>query len=592
MNRKEEHTHEDGLAHGRDGSCGCASCRAAGRPLPETEEDELRENTKFRCEITFLAAAFVIFFAALTAEELHLFRGESARVSLQTIFAVLYIITGLPVLKSAARAMARGDIFNEFTLMSGATLAAFAIGESCETAGVMIFYRLGEVIQERAISKSRRAIKPLLSEKPAGAGGAADSPPDEFAAARERDTARKDAGQTLRRERFITRFARWYTPAVFLASAAVMLLPPLALRAPWHDSIYRGLVLLVISCPCALVISIPLGYSGGIGAALRQGILVKGAEVFDALCKAEIAVFDKTGTLTSGCFKISDISPAKGVTREELIRTAALAETGSPHTAARAITEAAGTAYAPLVATVTRISGKGAICRAGGDTIISGSAALLSEHGKTPPPAAPQGTVTYVMKNGRFIGSITADDEVRPDSVETVKTLRALGIKEIYMLTGDGEETASRVARGLSLDGWRSELTQGDKRSALHEICGGKIKKALYVCDGGCREAGDGPLIVLHKKSGSTEGFVPPDAAETASAVILDDSPAKIVTLLRIAKKTRAIVWENVALAFGVKGLLLALGASGGAGLWEAAFADVGVALMAILNATRAARLE
>ena len=276
------------------------------------------------------------------------------------------------------------------------------------------------------------------------------------------------------------------------------------------------------------------------------------------------------------------------MTREELLSTAALAESGSPHPVARAIAEAAGAKLAPEGASITQLPGRGMVCKINGDTIISGNAALLEEYGVTPPPVDEQGTVAYVMKNGRYLGVITASDAVRPESAAAVKELRALGIKGVYMLTGDREETAARVAKELSLDGWRAELLPGDKVDALREICGGDTKKTIYVGDG----VNDGPVLVTSETGIAMGGFGSQVAVEAADAVILDDSPAKVADLLRIAKKTRAIVWQNVALALGVKGVFLVLGASGHAGLWEAVFADVGVALMAILNATRATRLK
>ena len=660
------HTHDCGHehhhAHGHDDGCCCASCHAAERIFQETEEDERRAGAEFRREITFLAVTGAIFFAAFAVEELHLFHDESTHTLLHAVFAVLYVITGWPVLRTAFRALLRGDFFNEFTLMGGATLAAFAIGETCETVGVMLFYRLGEAFQERAASNSRRSIKALLAEKPVTArlvkdgetiekdpqeikkgdvvqvlpgeiipidgvivggesqldcsaitgesmpvpvkpgaqvhGGAlsldglllveAAGPFEDSTIARMLEMVQNAVERKAPTERFITKFAKWYTPAVFFAAAAVMLASRFAGGADWHESIYRGLVLLVISCPCALVISIPLGYFGGIGAASKHGILVKGANVFDALGKVESAVFDKTGTLTYGRFRVSNVTPAEGVTREELLSTAALAESGSPHPVARAIAEAAGAKLAPEGASITQLPGRGMVCKINGDTIISGNAALLEEYGVTPPPVDEHGTVAYVMKNGRYLGVITAADAVRPESAEAVKELRALGIKGVYMLTGDREETAARVAKELSLDGWRAELLPGDKVNALREICGGDTKKTASAGAGvKCAPALETPETGL-----GVGGSGSRVAVEAADAVILDDSPAKVADLLRIAKKTRAIVWQNVALALGVKGVFLVLGASGHAGLWEAVFADVGVALMAILNATRATRLK
>lgn len=654
----DPHKHHHSVGH--DGECCCASCHTTEELFQETEEDARRAGEEFRREITFLAITGAIFFAAFAVEELHLFHDERTHTALHVLFAILYIVTGRPVLANAVRALRRGDIFNEFTLMGGATLAAFAIGETCETVGVMLFYRLGEAFQERAAANSRRSIKSLLARKPVTArvvkdgtaetadprslkkgdivqvmpgepipadgrvvsgeatvetrtggeaatervcagsrvrGGTlsldglllveADGPFSDDGAERLLEAARCAAERKAPTERFITKFAKWYTPAVFFISAAVMLVPPLAGRGEWHEWIYRGLVLLVVSCPCALVISIPLGYFGGIGAASKNGVLVKGADVFDALGRVRSAVFDKTGVLTYGNFKICEIIPYGGRSAGDVLAAAALAESGSTHPVGRAIAEAAGTGLAPEGAAITQIPGKGMIYRAGGDTIISGSKALLKEHGVETPVIGGGATVTYVAQNGLCIGAITADDELRPESAEAVAKLRELGMNGVYMLTGDRAEAAESAARALSLDGWRAGLRPGEKAAALAELCGG-AEKALYVGDGIAR----GPVIAATEEGLEAGGFGQQASAETADAVILGGSPAKAAVLVRIARKTRAIVWENVALALGVKGVFLLLGASGHAGLWEAAFADVGVALMAILNSTRAARLK
>ena len=389
-------------------------------------------------------------------------------------------------------------------------------------------------------------------------------------------------------ERFITRFSKWYTPAVFFLAAAVMTLPPLAGYGTWHEWIYRGLVLLVISCPCALVISIPLGYFGGIGAASKNGILVKGANVFDAVGNVDIAVFDKTGTLTYGRFRMAKTLPAQGVSERELLDTAALAENGSTHPVAKSIMAAAGERPVPAGASITQIPGKGMICRIGGDMVASGNAALMADFGVTAPEVGEHGTIVHVMKNGRYMGSMVVADEIRPESAETVAELRRLGIKGVYMLTGDRDDTAAAVAKELKLDGYKAELLPGDKVDALKDICRGDTKKTIYVGDG----VNDGPVLVTSETGIAMGGFGSQVAVEVADAVILDDSPAKVADLLRIAKKTRAIVWENVVMALGVKGIFLIFGVAGLAGLWEAVFADVGVALLAILNSTRATRIK
>ncbi|MCD8392789.1 MAG: cadmium-translocating P-type ATPase [Cloacibacillus porcorum] len=651
-----EHAHHH--VHGHDS--GCAACHALDNIFSENEEDEREQQAEFRREITFLAVTGVIFLAALLLEEL---APQIAPAWLfNALFIILYLATGVPVLKTAFKALFKGDIFNEFTLMGGATLAAIAIGEMSEAVGVMLFYRLGEAFQERASANSRRSIKALLAQKPMTArlvvgdkivekapkeivkgdivqvlpgeiipidghvvngvsqidasaitgesmptavspggevhGGTlsldglllveAAGPFEDSTIARMLEMVQNAVERKSPTERFITRFSKWYTPAVFFLAAAVMTLPPLAGYGSWHEWIYRGLVLIVISCPCALVISIPLGYFGGIGAASKNGILVKGANVFDAVGNVDIAVFDKTGTLTYGRFRLAKTLPAQGVSERELLDTAALAENGSTHPVAKSIMAAAGERPVPAGASITQIPGKGMICRIGGDTVASGNAALMADFGVTAPEVGEHGTIFHVMKNGRYMGSMVVADEIRPESADTVAELRRLGIKGVYMLTGDRDDTAAAVAKELKLDGYKAELLPGDKVDALKDICRGDTKKTIYVGDG----VNDGPVLVTSETGIAMGGFGSQVAVEVADAVILDDSPAKVADLLRIAKKTRAIVWENVVMALGVKGIFLIFGVAGLAGLWEAVFADVGVALLAILNSTRATRIK
>ncbi|MCD8234873.1 MAG: cadmium-translocating P-type ATPase [Cloacibacillus porcorum] len=653
-----EHAHHH--VHGHDSGCGCASCHALDNIFSENEEDEREQQAEFRREITFLAVTGVIFLAAPLLEEL---APQIAPAWLfNALFIILYLATGVPVLKTAFKALFKGDIFNEFTLMGGATLAAIAIGEMSEAVGVMLFYRLGEAFQERASANSRRSIKALLAQKPmtvrlvvgdkivekdpkeivkgdivqvlpgeiipidghvvngvsqidasaitgesmptaVSPGGKvhggtlsldglllveAAGPFEDSTIARMLEMVQNAVERKSPTERFITRFSKWYTPAVFFLAAAVMTLPPLAGYGSWHEWIYRGLVLLVISCPCALVISIPLGYFGGIGAASKNGILVKGANVFDAVGNVDIAVFDKTGTLTYGRFRLAKTLPAQGVSERELLDTAALAENGSTHPVAKSIMAAAGERPVPAGASITQIPGKGMICRIGGDTVASGNAALMADFGVTAPEVGEHGTIFQVMKTGRYMGSMVVADEIRPESAETVVELRRLDIKGVYMLTGDRDDTAAAVAKELKLDGYKAELLPGDKVDALKDICRGDTKKTIYVGDG----VNDGPVLVTSETGIAMGGFGLQVAVEVADAVILDDSPAKVADLLRIAKKTRAIVWENVVMALGVKGIFLIFGVAGLAGLWEAVFADVGVALLAILNSTRATRIK
>ena len=646
--------------HGHESGCGCAACHAVDDIFSENEEDEKKAQSEFRREATFLAVAGAVFVPTLICEAL--FPDVAPEWLFNAVFAVLYLLTGVPVLKIALKALLRGDVFNEFTLMGGATLAALAIGEMSESVGVMLFYRLGEAFQERASSNSRRSIRALLAQKPMTArvvtedgtvekdpkeivkgdvvrvmpgeivpidgrvvsgtsqidmsaitgesmpvavrrgsevhGGTlsldglltveAAGPFEDSTIARMLEMVQNAVARKSPTERFITRFSKWYTPAVFFMAAAVMLLPPLLGFGAWREWIYRGLVLLVISCPCALVISIPLGYFGGIGAASKNGILVKGANVFDAVGRVDTAVFDKTGTLTYGKFRLVKIVPAAGIEERTVLSAAALAENGSTHPVAKSITAAAADVSAPEGASITQLPGKGMLFKNEGDTIVAGNAALLSEFGVAAPAVAEHGTVVHVMKNGKYLGALVVADELRPDAAKTISELRMQGIKGVYMLTVDREETAADVAKELRLDGYRAELLPGDKVEALKELCGGDTKRTVYVGDG----INDGPVLVTSETGIAMGGFGSQVAVEVADAVILDDSPSKVVGLLRIAKKTRAIVWENVFLALGVKLVFLIFGVAGLAGLWEAVFADVGVALMAILNSARATRIK
>ncbi|WP_256261477.1 heavy metal translocating P-type ATPase [Synergistes jonesii] len=646
--------------HGHESGCGCAACHAVDDIFSENEEDEKKAQSEFRREVTFLAVAGAVFVPTLICEAL--FPDVAPEWLFNAVFAVLYLLTGVPVLKIALKALLRGDVFNEFTLMGGATLAALAIGEMSESVGVMLFYRLGEAFQERASSNSRRSIRALLAQKPMTArvvtedgtvekdpkeivkgdvvrvmpgeivpidgrvvsgtsqidmsaitgesmpvavrrgsevhGGTlsldglltveAAGPFEDSTIARMLEMVQNAVARKSPTERFITRFSKWYTPAVFFMASAVMLLPPLLGFGAWREWIYRGLVLLVISCPCALVISIPLGYFGGIGAASKNGILVKGANVFDAVGRVDTAVFDKTGTLTYGKFRLVKIVPAAGIEERTVLSAAALAENGSTHPVAKSITAAAADVSAPEGASITQLPGKGMLFKNEGDTIVAGNAALLSEFGVAAPAVAEHGTVVHVMKNGKYLGALVVADELRTDAAKTISELRMQGIKGVYMLTGDREETAADVAKELRLDGYRAELLPGDKVEALKELCGGDTKRTVYVGDG----INDGPVLVTSETGIAMGGFGSQVAVEVADAVILDDSPSKVVGLLRIAKKTRAIVWENVFLALGVKLVFLIFGVAGLAGLWEAVFADVGVALMAILNSARATRIK
>ena len=658
MSDTERETGHDNDTGQHEHECSCCSCSANENIFCECDEDENEEKAVFAGEIKFLSAAAVIFVLLLITEE---FYSDSVNgILLGLAFIVLYLVCGLPVLRSALRAISKLDIFNEFTLMGAATLSAVAIGEMSEAVGVMLFYRLGEAFQERASSGSRRSIKALLATKPLSArvikdgalivvdpkeivkgdiiqvlpgemipidgiirSGASDidsssmtgesipvhviqgdpvhggtlaldglltieaaGPFEDSTISRMLEMVQNAAARKSPTERFITRFAKWYTPAVFAIASMVAFIPPLTGHGELREWFYRGLVILVISCPCALVISIPLGYFGGIGSASKRGILVKGANVFDALGKVKTAIFDKTGTLTYGRFKVTKVVPFGEISREDLLKTAATAEIGSSHPVAASIIEAAGQTEVDPDALLTQSSGKGMILTKGDSVTAAGNEALMKDFGITAEEVSTHGSVVHVMKDGIYMGYIVLQDSLRKDSGRAIRELRELGIKEVYMLTGDRESVAGLISDELRLDGYRSGLLPEDKVEALMEICKGETEKTLYVGDG----INDGPVLVTSETGIAMGGFGSQVAVEVADAVILDDSPLKVVELLRIARKTRTIVWQNVFMALGVKGIFLIGGAAGIAGLWEAVFADVGVALLAILNATRASK--
>ncbi|SBW09071.1 Zinc-transporting ATPase [uncultured delta proteobacterium] len=386
-------------------------------------------------------------------------------------------------------------------------------------------------------------------------------------------------------ERFMTRFARYYTPAVVALAALVAVLPPLVGGADWHTWIYRALVLLVISCPCALVISIPLSYFAGIGAASRKGILVKGGVVLDGLSHIKSVVFDKTGTLTSGAFAVTRIAPQPGVSEDELLLAAALAESESNHPVARAVMAKVGSGFTrPSGLVVEEVPGKGMRATAGGVTYLAGSARLLRDAGLPVPEVAAAGALVFIVRDGVYCGYLEVTDTVKPEAGEAVAALRARGLKT-FMLSGDRREAVAAVAATVGVDGYEAELLPEGKVEALSRLA--DRETAAFVGDG----INDAPILALSRVGIAMGGVGAEAAVEAADAVILNDSPAQIVRLFNLGDKVRGIVWQNIGMALGIKLLFMGLGICGLSGLWEAVFADVGVALLAVLNATRAMRV-
>ncbi|MDO4740380.1 MAG: heavy metal translocating P-type ATPase [Eubacteriales bacterium] len=390
-----------------------------------------------------------------------------------------------------------------------------------------------------------------------------------------------------RSEQFITRFARYYTPAVVFAALFLALVPPL-FAGGFAQWIHRALLFLVVSCPCALVISVPLGFFGGIGGASRRGVLIKGGNYLEALAAADTVVFDKTGTLTKGRFAVRGIWPEEGVRREELLRAAALCERYSNHPIALSLREAYGRSTEEgSVAQAEEISGKGVRALVDGQEVLVGSWTLMRERALVSgEPPKEQGTVAHVAIAGRYAGRIVIADSLKEDAGEAVAQLRRLGVRRTIMLTGDAEQTAAQIAGGLGLDEYRAELLPQDKVACLEEILARAKGKVAYVGDG----INDAPVL-MRADVGVAMGALGSDAAiEAADVVLMNDDVSAIAVAVRIARKTVGIVRQNIAFALGTKAIVLVLGAMGVAPMWLAVFADVGVAFIAILNSMRALR--
>ena len=385
-------------------------------------------------------------------------------------------------------------------------------------------------------------------------------------------------------ENFITKFARWYTPAVCLAALVLALLPPLVLGGGWGVWVLRALTFLVISCPCALVISIPLTFFGGIGGASRCGILVKGGNYLEALAHTGVAAFDKTGTLTRGVFEVTRVSPAPGVDRDDLLQTAALAESYSSHPISKSLREACPGLDARRASDAQEIAGQGVRALVDGRTVLAGNARLMEAEHIAYTPDEGGGSVVYVARDGAFLGSILISDEEKPTARAAVQDLRAQGVRTV-MLTGDSPAVAQQVAGRLGIDEVHAGLLPADKVRQVETLLAQKPADAMLAF------AGDGindAPVLMRADIGIAMGALGSDAAiEAADVVLMDDDPAKIGLAMRVARKCMAIVYQNIVFALGVKALFLILSAVGVANMWWAVFADVGVMVLAVLNATR-----
>ncbi len=655
---------ETGVISNMDSLDGCPACAArkarqweAGHDHGDDDGPGREGGAGFSWTWRILVPG-VLFAASFLAGDL------SARVGAAPVYIALfasYLLCGLPVLGEALEAVRRRDFFNEFTLMGMATLVAIALGDVSEAVGVMLFYSIGEAIQDKAAGGSRRSIRALLASKPERANVMRDGKlevvrPEEvpigtsvlvrpgekipldgvvLSGSASLDTssltgeslpARAEKGGRVysgaicldgdlvvettalssdsmvgkilamvesavgmksRTERFITVFARYYTPVVVLLAALVALLPPLAFGQPWNVWIYRALVLVVCSCPCALFLSVPLAFFAGIGTASRHGMLVKGGHVFDALVRAREVVFDKTGTLTAGRLSLAGIDPAPGVRAESVLELAALAESRSNHPVAKAILAAAEGGDVFHADMITRdVAGKGIVADTPRGRILVGNGKLLEAEGVAFAENGSPHLASHVSLDGEYQGTLYFRDMPKPDSAAAVRALRReSGMEKVYMLTGDRREAASSVAKELGLDDFRAGLLPDEKVTAFRELS--PRGEAVFVGDG----VNDAPVLAAAGVGVAMGALGSAAAVEAADAVILDDSPARLPLLFRIAARTRRIAGENVVFALAIKTVIMVLGVVGLTGLWLAVFADVGVALLAVLNSTRVTRV-
>ncbi|MCI8296169.1 MAG: cadmium-translocating P-type ATPase [Lachnospiraceae bacterium] len=571
-----------------------------------------------------------------------------------------YLLIGYDIIWKAARNIRHGQIFDENFLMMIATFGAFGVGEYLEALAVMLFYQVGELFQNYAVSRSRQSIADMMDICPEFAnieqdGQLVQVDPDDVEPgdiivirAGERipldgvvvegtsmiDTAaltgesvprRASAGDEVisgcvngngilkvqvtkafedstvakilelvenagnrkaKVENFITRFARYYTPVVTVGAVILAVVPPLVIGGGWGEWIRRACIFLVISCPCALVISVPLGFFGGIGAASRIGVLVKGSNFLEAVAEMTTIVFDKTGTLTKGEFKVTQIVAPEG-DEELVLRLAAYGESYSDHPIAAPIKAAYGKPVeVGLVEEGEEIPGHGIRAKIEGRTVLVGNRKLMEQMQIPYVECRSMGTVVYVAYDGAFVGAVVISDTIKDGARDAIRDMKQVGVKRCVMLTGDRKEVAQATAGELGLDGVHAELLPADKVSRVEELLRQQPagERLAFVGDG----INDAPVLT-RADIGIAMGSMGSDAAiEAADVVLMDDDVRKIASVVRISRKTLMIVKQNIVFALGVKAAVLLLGAFGVANMWEAVFADVGVSVIAILNAMRA----
>jgi Cd2+/Zn2+-exporting ATPase len=604
---------------------------------------------------------FLLVFGSIFEETLH---NTPFHIAEYVVFISAYLLSGWSVLKTAGRNILRGRVFDEMFLMTIATLGAIAIHKLPEAVGVMLFYKVGELFQDLALSRSKRSIQSLLEIRPDSANLKTDSgiqivspeavnigdiilvkpgekiPLDgeildgnsmvdtaaltgesmpqslelgdtvlagminqsglltiqvtklfgESSISRILDLVQNASSKKAQSEKFITQFARKYTPIVVILSLAVALIPPLVIPgATSGDWIYRALILLVISCPCGLVISIPLGYFGGIGGAAKRGILVKGSTFLDTLAEVKAIAFDKTGTLTEGVFQVTEIIPQPGFESHQLLKIAAIAESNSNHPIAQSLRKAyAGPIDESTISNYTEIAAHGIQVTIDNQQILAGNDRLMHRENIVHNTCNVVGTIVHIAIDRVYSGYIVIADQAKPEALNAIRQLKKLGVEKVLMLTGDSNAVAQKIAQELTVDSYQAELLPEDKVTAIEQLLNAfkSHGKVAFVGDG----INDAPVIARADVGIAMGGLGSDAAIETADVVLMTDSPTKVAEAIQIARRTKAIVWQNIIMAMVIKAAVIILGIFGLATMWEAVFADVGVALLAIANSTRVLR--
>ena len=627
-----------------------------------TPDNTVAVNKENKQRLIRIISACVLFAVGLAFESR--WKNSSWEIIEYLVYLTAYFIVGYRVLAKAVRNIFRGQFFDENFLMSLATVGAIAIQALPEAVAVMLFYSVGEYLEERAVNRSRHSIQALLNFRPEYANlihqlDVTKVDPEEVQVGQQilvrpgekvpldgeivngssfvdtsaltgESVPRKvQVGNTVlagminttgvltvrvtkvfaessvqkildlvenasthkaTTEKFITTFARYYTPAVVVAAIGIFLVPPLLIGGNFQDWLYRALTILVISCPCALVISVPLGYFGGIGGASRHGILIKGANYLEALTDLHTVVFDKTGTLTEGIFQVVEINPAKGYTKKELLEIAARAEAHSLHPIAKSIREKYGKDVKDSdltgILSYQEVSGKGIRAIINGKTVLVGKAELLEQAGISTPRLTVDndlGTEVYISVEGDYAGRLIISDRVKVDARETIIRLNQMGMRTV-MLTGDNPAVAKAVAEELAVSEYHADLMPEDKVSWLETLSQAKRQgKVAFVGDG----INDAPVLTRADVGIAMGGLGSDAAIEAADIVIMEDQPSKLLEAIHVARYTKKIIWQNIGFALGVKLLIILLAIFGLANMWMAIFADEGVALLAILNAMR-----